>query len=173
MLLLFSFTDSDDYQLKLPTGFESPEIPEDNILTEKRVALGEMLFFENILSKDSTLSCGSCHFPEFAFSDTTRFSTGFDGQKTTRNAPTILNTAYHPVLMRDGGVPSLEMQVLVPLQEATEMNLDILDAAKRLEEHPMYSKLAEEAYPSKPDVLCDHACDCRIRAHIDKRNFTR
>ncbi|HYE56478.1 MAG TPA: cytochrome-c peroxidase, partial [Chitinophagaceae bacterium] len=34
-----------------------------------RVELGEELFFDPILSSDYSISCASCHKPEFAFAD--------------------------------------------------------------------------------------------------------
>ncbi|PSR10252.1 MAG: hypothetical protein C7N36_19375, partial [Bacteroidetes bacterium] len=52
-----------------PPGFVAMVIPSDNPLTEAGVALGRQLFYDPILSLDSTISCGSCHRPELAFTD--------------------------------------------------------------------------------------------------------
>jgi cytochrome c peroxidase len=58
--------------------------------------LGELLFKENFLSKDSTVSCASCHRPEFAFADSTAFSLGINNMLTKRNTPSVLNIKNRP-----------------------------------------------------------------------------
>ncbi|MFI5135529.1 MAG: cytochrome-c peroxidase, partial [Chitinophagales bacterium] len=92
-------------ELKIPKGFPQPVIPSDNVPTANRIALGKMLFFDPVLSKDSTVSCASCHKPANYFSDTLAFSYGVGGQLGARNAPTLYNIAYAPALFWDGGVP--------------------------------------------------------------------
>ena len=61
---------------------------------------------------------------------------GVNGATSTRNSPTLLNVGYHPYFMREGGLPSLEMQVLVPIQEETEMHHNLVDAVARLNDSP-------------------------------------
>ena len=56
-----------------------PQIPADNALTNGKVQLGRMLFYEKLLSGDNTMSCASCHNQRNAFADTARLSTGIDG----------------------------------------------------------------------------------------------
>src|SRR4026207_2288314 len=46
-----------------------------------KAELGKLLFFDPILSKDKTISCASCHKPEFAFADTSRVSKGVGGKR--------------------------------------------------------------------------------------------
>ncbi|MEZ5029045.1 MAG: cytochrome-c peroxidase [Ferruginibacter sp.] len=58
--------------------------------------LGKKLFSEKILSKDSTVSCASCHKPQFAFADTAAFSVGIGGRLTNRNTPSVLNMKNRP-----------------------------------------------------------------------------
>ena len=117
-------------RVQIPEGFPEIEYPEDNAYSKSRVELGEMLFFEKRFSIDGSISCASCHKPEFAFSDTTAFSKGARGERAERNTPSLLNVAYHPYLTREGGVPSLEMQVLVPVQEHNELAFNIVDIAE-------------------------------------------
>ena len=112
------------------------EYPVDNPENSEVAALGEALFFDPILSIDSSISCGSCHKPEYAFADHVAITPGVDGGSSTRNSPTLLNVGFHPYFMREGGVPSLEMQVLVPLQEETEMHHNLVDAVERLNASP-------------------------------------
>ncbi|MFM9947104.1 MAG: cytochrome-c peroxidase [Saprospiraceae bacterium] len=140
-----------EYVLQVPEGFPNPEIPADNALTANRIALGKRLFYDPVLSKDSTRSCASCHHPQFAFSDTTAVSLGVENRVGTRNSPSLANVAYQKKLLREGGVPTLEMQILVPIQEHNEFDFNILLVAERLNRMPEYVVLAEAAYERAPD----------------------
>jgi cytochrome c peroxidase len=137
--------------LVIPEGFPSMEFPEDNPFTVASYELGKKLFFDPILSRDSSISCGSCHLPGKAFSDEFSVSLGVDGAAGTRNSPSLANVGYHPYFMREGGVPTLEMQVLVPIQEHNEFDFNIVLIAERLNQHPEYVKMSLEAYDRSPD----------------------
>jgi len=112
--------------ITVPMGFSAVSFPADNAYTQARWELGKKLFFDPALSKDSTISCGSCHSPAYAFSDTVSLSKGVQGRAGTRNSPTLANVAYLPYFTREGGVPSLEMQVLIPIQEHNEFDFNVL-----------------------------------------------
>jgi len=142
---------SDDYTLRIPTGFPTPDIPLDNTLTLSRVTLGRLLFYDPILSADNTRSCASCHAAHLAFSDSTAVSLGIENRPGTRNSPTLANVAYQKRLLREGGIPTLEMQILVPIQEHNEFDFNILLVADRLRKLPQYTKLSETAYGRSPD----------------------
>ncbi len=144
---------TDDYVLRVPTGFPQPGIPADNALTRTRVTLGRRLFYDPALSKDSTRSCGSCHFPQLAFSDSTAVSFGIEHRPGTRNAASLANVAYQKQLLREGGVPTLEMQILVPIQEHNEFDFNIVLVAARLKRMPEYVALAQTAYEREPDAF--------------------
>ncbi len=139
--------------LVVPAGFPSPEFPGGNELTAARWALGKKLFYDSVLSRDSSISCASCHNAAHAFSDTVTFSPGVDGLPGTRNAPTLANIAYHPYYTREGGVPTLEMQILVPIQEHNEFDFNILLIAERLARDTAYARMAREAYDRTPDAF--------------------
>ncbi len=134
------------YELNIPKHFPIPEIPENNQLTVNRVELGKRLFFDPLLSKDSTISCASCHFPQYAFSDTIPLSKGINGGITERNSPSLVNVAYVKELFKEGGVPSLEHQVISPLENPAEMGFQLKAAAERLAENPYYQEMAQKAY---------------------------
>lgn len=144
--------DDEPYPLALPIGFPMPDIPDDNTLTNVRVALGKKLFYDPILSRDSSISCASCHLPQRAFSDTIAISAGVAGLLGKRNAIALANVAYQPRLMREGGVPTLEMQVLAPISDHFEMDFNLLDAAQRLQNNSDYSDLSLRAYDRLPDA---------------------
>ena len=139
--------------LAVPPGFPDPVFPADNELTPARWALGKKLFYDPVLSRDSTLSCASCHHAAKAFSDTVAFSPGVGGLPGTRNAPTLANVAYQPYYLREGGVPTLEMQILVPIQEHNEFDFNILLIAGRLKRDTAYVRMSREAYDREPDAF--------------------
>jgi cytochrome c peroxidase len=139
--------------LAVPTGFPQPEFPADNALTAARFALGKRLFYDVVMSRDSSVSCASCHAPQRAFSDSVAFSPGAGGLPGTRNAPTLANIAYHPYFTREGGVLTLEMQILVPIQEHNEFDFNILLIADRLKTDTAYIRMSREAYGRDPDFF--------------------
>lgn len=137
--------------MEIPIGFPSINFPEENEFSLERWELGKQLFYDPILSVDSTLSCASCHQPELAFSDDVAFSDGVMGTIGVRNSPSIANVAYHPYYTREGGVSTLETQVLVPIQEHNEFNFNIVLIAERLNQIPNYVDQSMNAYDRKPD----------------------
>lgn len=139
--------------LAVPTGFPIPAFPDGNELTPARWVLGKKLFYDPVMSSDSTLSCASCHHAAKAFSDTVAFSPGVAGRPGTRNAPTLANIGYHPYFTREGGVPTLEMQILVPIQEHNEFDFNILLIAERLLRDTAYIRMSQEAYDRDPDAF--------------------
>ncbi len=142
-----------DSLLEVPKGFPAPVFPVDNQLTEERWALGKRLFYDPGLSKDGTISCASCHLAQYAFTDARTVSEGVDQRLGDRNAPTLANIAYHPYLTREGGVPSLEMQILVPIQEHAEFDFNILLIAERLKTDSSYVQASWNAYNRAPDAF--------------------
>ncbi len=142
---------NDEYTLRIPAGFPEPSFPADNALTRTRVELGRLLFFDPVLSRDSSISCGSCHLPHLAFSDNKALSLGIENRVGERNAPSLANVAYLPVFIRDGGVPTLELQVLVPIDDHLEMDFNIVEAGQRLNRNERYIRLSRRAYNRDPD----------------------
>lgn len=134
-----------------PVGFPPMEYPEGNEFTIDRWKLGKKLFNDPILSIDQSISCGSCHHPHLAFSDSVALSPGVFNRDGVRNAPSLANIGYHPYFLREGGVPTLEMQVLVPIQEHNEFNHNIVEIAKLLNEDSSYVTMSLAAYNRKPD----------------------
>lgn len=139
--------------LAVPPGFPAPVFPAGNELTPARWALGKRLFYDPVMSVDSALACASCHHAARAFSDTVAFSPGTAGRPGTRNAPTLANIGYHPYFTREGGVPTLEMQILVPIQEHNEFDFNILLIADRLLRDTSYVRMSREAYDRDPDAF--------------------
>lgn len=139
--------------MDIPDGFPPINHPADNDFTTARWTLGKKLFYDPIMSLDSSISCASCHHQNKAFSDKVAFSLGVEDRIGTRNAPTLANVAYHPYFTREGGVPTLEMQILVPIQEHNEFDFNIVLLAERLNNDSLYVLMAAEAYGREPDAF--------------------
>jgi cytochrome c peroxidase len=139
------------YSQLIPSGFPMPAIPADNEPTPERIALGKALFYDPVLSADSTKSCASCHRQSLSFADDVAFSEGIMARKASRNAPSLANVAYQQKLLREGGLSTLEMQVLVPVQEHNEFDFNLLQVAKKLRANTVYVDMAKKAYNREPD----------------------
>ncbi len=128
-----------------------PEVkfPEDNPYSEEKVMLGKTLFFDPRLSASDQIACASCHDPELAWGDGRTFSFGHNRRLGTRNAMTILNSAYAGTLFWDGRAASLEDQSQMPIQDTREMSGHIDLAAGKIAKIKGYEILFEKAFGSK------------------------
>lgn len=126
--------------------------PVDNPTSEAKIQLGRELFFDVNLSKDGTIACVTCHQPYFAFTDRLKVSTGVEGRRTERNSPSILNAGFLPTVMFDAHLETLERQVIVPIQEHTEMDMDMKVVLERLKAIPSYAKAARDIYDRELDA---------------------
>ncbi len=131
--------------------FPEMNFEEENMHTPIREELGKKLFFDPIFSIDSSMSCATCHKPNFAFSDTVKFSSGVFGRAGVRNTPSLMNIGYHPYFLREGNLPTLEMQTLVPIQEKNEFAHNIVEISKQIQQIPEYVEMSKKAYDREPD----------------------
>lgn len=118
-----------------------------------KIELGERLFFDKILSEDKTISCATCHIPEFAFADTSAVSKGVGGKVGTRNTPSSMNMGSRPYFFYDGRAATLEEQVLHPVKNPVEMNLAIPVAVTRIQGNALYRKWFKQLYHQQPDSI--------------------
>jgi len=132
--------------LDVPFYFGEPNIPSNNPLTKEGIELGRHLFYDKMLSLDSSVSCGSCHIQKFGFSDTTQFSEGVNNQHTKRKSMGLSNLAWQDTFFWDGRSNSLEDQVLFPLESAVEMNLNRVEAVHRLSNNSYYKAAFKEVF---------------------------
>jgi len=156
LLLFFASCEKEEVieQVALvPSWFPELPVPEENLLTPERIALGRRLFYDPLLSADSSVSCASCHLPELSFSDGRAVSVGVYGRTGFRNAPSLANIAYVPDLFMDGGVATLELQAQAPIFEHTEMGFTIAGFLVRIADDASYSTLFRQAYGREPDAF--------------------
>jgi cytochrome c peroxidase len=119
--------------LPVPPGLDAYlPVPESNALTREKVELGRKLFFDVRLSRDSTISCATCHDPAQAFTDSRKLSVGVDGRVGDRRVPRVINRAYGSSFFWDGRSASLEDQVVQPISNPKEMDLALETAAQRV-----------------------------------------
>jgi cytochrome c peroxidase len=156
LIILNGFTDENPYfiitqkdvELKLPKGFPKPVYEfKDNTPTPEKFMLGRRLFYDPILSKDSSISCGFCHMriAAFAHIDHT-LSHGINGLIGRRNVPAIQNMIWKKSFMWDGGVNHLEMQPLAPLTNPVEMNESLDNVISKLQRNKEYVALFQKAF---------------------------
>jgi len=130
-------------------GLPSIELPEPLLFNRKVIELGEKLFFDPFLSRDGTISCATCHVPDQGFAENGKpFSTGIDGKKGLRNAPTLLNIAYAQSMFVDGRSDTLEEQAWQPILAHDEMgNSSVNSVLKKLKNTKDYPRLFGEFFP--------------------------
>ncbi|MBT8219114.1 MAG: cytochrome C peroxidase [Bacteroidia bacterium] len=130
-----------------PTSYEVPQIDgfpvmpvaPNNPLTVEGIFLGRKLFYDPILSADSTMSCASCHLPELSFTDNLATSAGIDGIFGKRSSMSLLNVGYYTNgFFWDGRVGTLEEQALLPVEDPIELHDRWPNVVMKLQRHQDY-----------------------------------
>jgi len=134
------------YAFRTPDGFPTPTLPANNVMTVEGVELGKKLFFDPILSGNNAMTCASCHFQEFAFTDTARYSAGITGALGFRNSMTLFNLAWAPQFFWDGGASDLESQVLGPITSDIEMHRSMVSLVSDLNADAGYRSAFKKAF---------------------------
>ncbi|HRO73106.1 MAG TPA: cytochrome-c peroxidase, partial [Saprospiraceae bacterium] len=119
-------------------------------LPETKAELGEKLFFDPILSRDSSISCASCHKPHLAFADSLAVSPGIEGRLGRRNAPSVMNMAFRSVFFYDGRAKTIRDQIHFPIQDSVEMDLSYEVAVSRLISNKYYKTAFNLIYKEDP-----------------------
>ena len=128
-------------------GYPQMEIPEDNPLTEEGIQLGKKLFFDPILSRDSSLACAGCHKPELSFTDGLATSKGVDGLNGKRSAMSLIDIGFQKNgLFWDGRSNTLEQQALLPIEDVLEMHFTWPGAIERIKKHDTYPADIRKAF---------------------------
>lgn len=134
----------------LPKEFENKDDP----ITEEKVTLGRMLYYDKRLSKNHDLSCNSCHQLDKYGVDGEKTSPGHKKQRGERNSPTVYNAAGHFVQFWDGRSPDVEDQATGPILNPVEMGMpDDTSAKKVLSSIPEYVEAFKKAFPDEEDPV--------------------
>ena len=132
----------------IPKGWPKPVYNfSRNKLSEKKIEIGRRLFYDPRLSRDSTISCASCHSPYNAFAHTDHaLSHGIHDSIGKRNAPALMNLAWQPSFMWDGAVHQLDAQALAPIHHPGEMDESITRVTEKIRRSKTYQKLFFQAF---------------------------
>jgi cytochrome c peroxidase len=112
--------------------------------------LGRVLFYDPRLSINNRISCASCHSQKHGFADPRRFSEGFEGKVTTRNAMAIVNPSVNSHFFWDSRVSRIEELSLEPVRNHIEMGMEKMDdLILKLKNTPYYPELFQKAFLSE------------------------
>lgn len=153
LLLFIAFASLSKYRnehviITYPTSWPDPTYDfSKNNLTKESILLGRTLFYDPILSLDSTISCSSCHLSFTAFTHVDHaLSHGINDSIGTRNSATLINLAWNKSFMWDGAVNHLDMQALAPISHPAEMGESIENIIKKLMRNSKYKQLFKKAF---------------------------
>jgi cytochrome c peroxidase len=148
VFILLAFRKPNALLFEKPAGWPSPVYNfKKNPLTTEKIELGRMLFYDPILSRDSTISCASCHSQYTAFTHIDHsLSHGIEGKIGTRNSPALMNLAWSSSFMWDGSVDHIEVQALAPISNPLEMDENIDHLVHKLQVSNQYPALFYQAY---------------------------
>lgn len=127
--------------------------PAYNPSTPAKIKLGQRLFFDRRLSGGNTMSCATCHIPEFGWTDKKRFSLGESGAPRPRRTPPLQDIAWNNLFARDGRVETLEGFILGPITHPGEMNQPLNELTPELIESGAYTALYRSAYGDEPIII--------------------
>ncbi|GAA4460709.1 cytochrome c peroxidase [Nemorincola caseinilytica] len=132
----------------VPKGWPQPAYTFDgNKLTYDGFVLGRKLFYDVRLSRDSSISCGSCHQQFASFANLGHdVSHGVANKVGIRNSPGLANMAWHTSFFWDGGVNHLENQPINPIQNPVEMDLPMADVVTRVKMAADYKEMFIRAF---------------------------
>ncbi len=135
-----------DYREQLEAIPALPPIPADNSITDDRLKLGQMLYWDRRTSKTGQTSCAFCHHPAYYGAEPMDRSLGVFGEVHAANAHTVLNAAFHPAQFFNGSAPTLEAQALGAIKSHVASRSWPEEVAARLNRIPGYRALSEQAY---------------------------
>jgi cytochrome c peroxidase len=145
LITLAAFAPKGNIPFRTPKGWPQTVYNfKKNPLNEKKIELGRMLFYDPILSRDSTISCASCHLQNTAFTHVDHdLSHGIDGRIGTRNSPALVNMAWSSEFMWDGSVKSLDEQASFPITHPMEMDENMDRLIAKLQRGPYAARFAD------------------------------
>lgn len=155
IITLLSFKDDPNKKITLknitftnPKKFPKPIYNfEKNKISVDKFILGRTLFYDDILSKDNSINCGTCHqqFAAFAHIDH-KLSHGIYAKIGTRNVPALQNLVWKDTYMWDGGVNNLEVQPINPITNPIEMDETLVNVLIKLKRDTNYVSLFKNAW---------------------------
>lgn len=130
-----------------------PPVIDGNELTQAKVELGKMLFFEPRLSSSHLISCNTCHNVGLGGDDELPTSIGHGWQKGPRNSPTVFNAVFNAAQFWDGRAADLAEQAKGPVQAGVEMSSTPGRVVSTLKSMPEYIERFSNAFPGQDDPV--------------------
>jgi cytochrome c peroxidase len=129
------------------TGEPIQPIPLEIAIDKPKVALGERLFQDVRLSKNSQKSCLSCHSFSLGGADRRAHSLGIDGAITRVNTPTIFNARFNFRFNWDGKFTNLSDHLDTLMNNPRTMGTQWPTAIRSLQQVPAYLRAFDRIYP--------------------------
>lgn len=141
----------DSYEFSAPKNFPVAAYTfEKNPVTRGGFALGRALFYDPVLSGDSSIACANCHQQVKGFSDPVhRFSRGVGDVAGIRNAPAIQNMAFQNTFFWDGGVKHLDFVPINAITSEFEMHESLSHVVEKLKRSEFFPEKFSKAFGSE------------------------
>jgi cytochrome c peroxidase len=145
----------DKYVLELPAQFPEPVYRiASNPFSREGFELGRRLFYDPILSRNGTISCGDCHQLSAGFAHAEHaLSHGIDDQLTLRNSQHLVNLIWQKTFFWDGGVPQLDLVSVSPITNPLEMDNTMANVLETLRNSSYYQNAFKRAFPGKDPAI--------------------
>jgi cytochrome c peroxidase len=159
------------FDWQLPSGFPQPREAEDNPMSDVKVQLGRLLFYDTRLSVNNVQSCGSCHHQSKAFTDGLATAVGTTGEVHPRNSMGLTNVVYNSRFnWANSLIKSLPQQAMIPMFGEFPIELgwsghetEMLD---RLKYDAIYQDLFAQAFPDSTDSIHEGTITKAIGAFV-------
>ena len=142
---------------RLPAWFPVPKVPADNPLTEEKVELGRHLFYEPMLSGNSTIACATCHRQTLAFTDGLARAIGSEGGVHQRSSMSLANVAYNASFGWIDRTSSLESQMEIPMYNQLPVEMGLkgheTEVLGRFAADADYTERFRTAFPGEPQPI--------------------
>ncbi len=142
----------------LPEGVAPPPVPADNPMSVAKVELGRRLFNDMRLSRDQSMSCGSCHWPHAGFAENNPTHRGVDNSAGKRNSQPLANIGYiSPLTWANPHATTLELQAMEPVfgEHPVEMGMAGMEGVlvERVSSDACYRLQFTEAFPENGGAI--------------------
>ncbi len=135
--------------VSIPLHFPSTSFFQNNPVTVEGFELGRRLFYDGRLSKDGTISCGSCHQQVAAFGTYDHdLSHGINGAHGIRNAMSMFNLVWQSSFGWDGRAGNLESIYATHISSPIEMGEAISNTLSKLTNDNRYPQQFKAAFGS-------------------------
>ncbi len=138
------------FALKIPAGFPTPVLFQNNELTVEGFQLGRRLFYDTRLSIDGSIACASCHQQIAGFGTYDHdLSHGIGGEHGIRNASPLFNLAWANTFGWDGRYTKLQDVFAAHITNRIEMGETLNGVVTKLKGASVYPPLFKAAFGSE------------------------